>query len=217
MDALQEIHTSLIQLPTAQKAQIIQWLCQLQLQETAWQVAEERAQYDISPDVSIAKPKLYLETTIPSYLTSWLSRDLIRASHQQLTRDWWQLRKDHFDICISDYVLSEVAAGDTDAAKLRLDLLSALNILEATSSVDNLAQRLIEEACLPRKAVTDAHHIAIATVHDMDYLLTWNCRHIANAEMTLKIRMVCESLGFRCPIICTPEELMGSYNDERAR
>lgn len=155
------------------------------------------------------KPKLYLETTVPSYLTAWPSRDLIRAGHQQITKEWWLTRRSGFDIYISQFVLDEAAAGDAEAARDRLAAVKELPLLDLTEEVVDLAEALKTSLGLPQKAVTDAAHIAIAAVHRMQFLLTWNCTHIANAEMFTGIEKACRDRGFSCPIICTPEELMG--------
>ena len=155
------------------------------------------------------KPKLYLETTVPSYLTAWPSRDLIRAGHQQITKEWWQARRAGFDIYISQFVLDEAAAGDAEAARECLVALQGLPLLDLTEEVVDLAEALRTSLGLPQKAVTDAAHIAIAAVHRMHFLLTWNCTHIANAEMFTGIEKACRDRGLSCPVICTPEELMG--------
>jgi hypothetical protein len=155
------------------------------------------------------KPKLCLETTVPSYLTAWPSRDLIRAGHQQITKEWWQTRRAGFDIYVSQLVLDEAAGGDREAARERLVALQSLPILDLTEEVADLAGVLRIYLALPEKAATDAAHIAIAAVHGMHFLLTWNCTHIANAEMFLIIEKACRERGFSCPVICTPEELMG--------
>ena len=154
-------------------------------------------------------PKLYLETTVPSYLTAWPSRDLIRAGHQQMTREWWQTRRGGFDIYVSQFVLDEAAAGDAEAARERLAVLQGFPILDLTEEVADLAVALKTALALPEKAAADAAHIAIAAVHGMHFLLTWNCAHIANAEMFVVIEETCQKWGFACPVICTPEELMG--------
>lgn len=155
------------------------------------------------------KPKIYLETTVPSYLTAWPSRDLIRAGHQQITKEWWQTRREHFDLYISQFVLDEAAAGDAEAARDRLATLHDLPLLDLTDEVGDLSAALVTSLALPAKAATDAAHIAIAAVHGMHFLLTWNCTHIANAEMAVAIETACRERGFSCPVICTPEELMG--------
>jgi predicted nucleic acid-binding protein len=159
---------------------------------------------------SLLKARLYLETTVPSYLTAWPSRDLIRASHQQITREWWESRRADFEVFISQLVLDEAAAGDPAAARERLAALKDLPQLDITDDVAALAGALVEALALPAKASTDAAHIALAAVHGMHFLLTWNCTHIANAEMAVAIAKVCQEHGFTAPVICTPEELMGT-------
>ena len=153
------------------------------------------------------KHKVYLETTIPSYFTSWLSRDLVIAAHQQITREWWQNRN-RFDLFISQVVVREVSGGDSQVAAKRLEVLENIAVLEVTKEAIELAQKLVDQGPIPEKAAVDALHIAIAVVNGMDYLLTWNCSHIANASMRTKIDHVCRSSGYEPPVICTPEELM---------
>jgi len=155
------------------------------------------------------KPSLYLETTIPSYLVARPSRDLIVASHQQLTREWWNKRQRDFDICISQLVLDEATAGDAKTAQRRLELLKPFPLLALTDEVLLLARALIEHGPIPPKAARDAAHIAVAAVHGVHFLVTWNCAHIANAEIIEKLEAVCRLHAVQCPVICTPEELMG--------
>jgi hypothetical protein len=155
------------------------------------------------------KPKLYLETTVPSYLTAWPSRDLIRAGHQQITREWWRTRRGRFDLYISQFVLDEAAGGDVEAVRERLAALDGLPVLDLTEAGADLADALRTNLALPEKAAADASHIAIAAVHGLHFLLTWNCTHIANAEMSGAIEATCEERGYSSPVICTPEELMG--------
>ncbi len=157
---------------------------------------------------AVVKSKLYLETTIPSYLTAWPSRELIRAGHQKITREWWGQRRKDFDIYVSQLVIDEAAAGDTDAARQRLESLQGLPLLDITEEVEELARDLCLALRLPGKAATDAAHIAVAAIHGMHFLLTWNCTHIANAEMAVTIESVCEDHKVKSPVICTPEELM---------
>ena len=155
------------------------------------------------------KPKVYLETTVPSYLTAWMSRDLIMAARQQITREWWERRLAHFDAYISQLVLDEAAEGDADAAKRRLAVVAGFPLLTATPETEELAVALVERKLLPPVAADDAVHIALAAAHGMDFLLTWNFKHIANAETVAKIAQACRDHGFACPVICTPEELRG--------
>jgi hypothetical protein len=155
------------------------------------------------------KPKLYIETTIPSYLVSIPSRDIIVAGHQQTTRLWWDFRKDDFDIFISQFLIDEVSAGDPGQAERRIKVIETFPQLEITDGVTRLAEALLLSKVILQKAATDAAHIAIAAVHGMDYLMTWNCTHIANAIIFTAVKQICSEQGFTFPIICTPEELMG--------
>ena len=159
------------------------------------------------------KESVYIETTVVSYLTAWLSRDLIRAAHQQITQEWWQHRRNDFELFVSEFVINEAAAGDAEAAEKRLEALANIALLDVSLEVEKLAKKLIADKALPSKAVTDALHIAVASVHGINYLLSWNCKHIANAEMQSAIEKVCEEQGYKCPKICTPEELPGGSYD----
>lgn len=154
------------------------------------------------------KPTVYVETTIVGYLTSRPSRDLVTAANQQLTHDWWDQHREKYDIYVSEAVVEESSAGGPEAAQERLDLLADFPALDATAEAESLAERLIEDVPLPRKAELDALHIATATIHGMDYLLTWNCTHIANATLLHRIEDTCRSAGFTPPSICTPLQLM---------
>jgi predicted nucleic acid-binding protein len=154
------------------------------------------------------KPRVYLETTFVSYLTARLSRDLIVAGHQQITQDWWHRRRGDFDLYVSELVLREAGAGDAEAAKERLAVLATLPRLAVDDEASGLAEALVSPGPLPEKAASDALHIATAAVHGIAYLLTWNCRHMANATIRTKIEEICASRGFKPPIICTPEELL---------
>jgi predicted nucleic acid-binding protein len=162
------------------------------------------------------KPRVYLETTLPSYLTAWPSRDLVRAAHQQITREWWAGR-DSFELYTSRLVLLECQAGDAEAAAARLSSLDGIPLLEQTSEVATLAQSLISEVPLPERAAADAIHIAIAAFHGLDYLLTWNCKHIANVTLRPRIEAVCRASGYEPPLICTPEELPTGGQDDEGR
>ena len=154
-------------------------------------------------------PKVYIETTIPSYLTARSSRDLIIAGHHQLTREWWESQRGEFDLNVSQFVIQECSAGDPAMAKRRLEILAGITILPISPEVIPLAEILINKGPLPRKAEIDAVHISVAATTGMDYLLTWNCKHIANARMQDAIRKLCTEAGFKPPVICTPEELLG--------
>lgn len=155
------------------------------------------------------KAKIYLETTIASYLTARPSRDLIVAAHQQITQEWWETRRQKFDIFISELVVREAKAGDKVAARKRIEALDNIPLLGLNEEVLHLAHELVQGGPIPESAKEDALHIALATVHGMDYILTWNCRHIANAEMRTGVTSICISQGYETPVICTPEEFMG--------
>lgn len=157
--------------------------------------------------VTTMKPKIYVETTIISYLAARPSRDLVVAAHQQITQEWWQTRRAEFDLFVSQIVVQESSAGDKDAAERRLAILEGIPVLEQSEEATALAQELVNQMALPEKAVVDALQIAIAVVSGMDYLLTWNCTHIANATLRNRIESVCRSNGYEPPVICTPEEL----------
>jgi len=153
------------------------------------------------------KPRLYMETTIPSYLTSRPSRDLVIAGHQQVTKEWWENRRDAFEIYISQLVIDEARAGDPDAARERMLIVQEFALLDITPEVVQLASAILTSGILPRKAATDAAHIAIAAVHGIDFLLTWNCAHLANAVVAKAVANVCRQQDWESPVICTPEEL----------
>ena len=150
---------------------------------------------------------VYIETTIVSYLTR-PSRDLVQRAHQQLTRRWWRTRRSQFDLYVSPLVLQEAAGGDALRARKRLAALNAVPVLDATPDAMRLAEALAAAGAVPTQAVVDATHIAIATVHGMAYLLTWNCAHIANATMRTSIETICRTEGYEPPVLCTPEELL---------
>jgi hypothetical protein len=160
------------------------------------------------------KPRVNVETTVVSYLTAWPSRDLVVAGHQQVTRDWWRNAADRFELVASELVMNEAAAGDADAARERMTALQSLTLLDATDEAAELAGELIDSGAIPSIAVEDAAHIAIAVTNGVEYLVTWNCRHIANATMRSQIERVCRDAGYEPAIICTPDELMESIDDE---
>jgi hypothetical protein len=154
------------------------------------------------------KPKIYLETTIPSLLTARPSRDVLIAGQQQATRDWWDERRQHYQLFVSGLVLAESRRGDVSAAKARDEILAGCKVLEYSEAAQDLAREILAARLLPSKAAVDAAHIAVAAVHGMDFLLTWNCRHIANAAIVDKVRAACADVGYPPPVICTPLELM---------
>lgn len=152
---------------------------------------------------------VYLETTFISYLVSRPSRDLLVAAHQQTTQDWWADRRGRFECYVSKVVVDEVSVGDPAEVQKRMAIVDALPVLEASEDAESLTRAILAAGLIPVRAVRDAAHIAVAAVHGIDYLLTWNCKHLANAQIVRRIWVVCDRLGHRIPVICTPEELMG--------
>jgi hypothetical protein len=153
------------------------------------------------------RPKAYIETTVVSYLTAAPSRDLVLAAHQQVTRDWWSARE-AFELFVSQFVVDEASSGDAVASERRVAAIRDLVLLDLTRDATLLAAELVRANGVPEKAKIDALHIAVASVHGMDYLVTWNCTHIANATMRGRIEAICRGAGFDPPIICTPIELV---------
>jgi predicted nucleic acid-binding protein len=158
--------------------------------------------------------KVYIETSIVSYLTARPSNNLIAAAWQKETMDWWETQRDRFDLFISEIVVEEASRGDQSAASKRLEALEDIQVLKLDERSVELAKALIGQSAVPRKALDDALHLAVAAVNNIDFFLTWNCRHIDNAEMKPKIRKVIESKGYQCPEIATPIELMGVQDDD---
>jgi hypothetical protein len=153
-------------------------------------------------------PSAYLETTIPGYLTAWRSPELVMAARQEITRDWWDNRRGEFDLHISQLVLDEASAGDPAAVARRLATLEGISLIEPLAGTDEMAEALIRNMALPDRAAADAVHIALAVVNGIDFLLTWNCTHIANAANRPIIELTCRTFGYAAPVICTPEELL---------
>ena len=154
------------------------------------------------------KPTVYIETTVVSYLTAWPSRDLIRAAQQRSTRDWWDGRREQFDLVSSELVVIECAAGDPSAAADRLKLLDDLPQLAVTEPATALADALVVAGAIPSVASRDALHVGVCAVNGVNYLLTWNFRHLVNAQMQDRIREACEANAYKAPVICTPDALV---------
>lgn len=159
------------------------------------------------------KPVVYVESSVISYLTARPSRDLIIAGRQAITYDWWENHRNRFELCISILVEEEIARGDPDAAKARLDLVSKIKCLAISEPTIEVAESLVFSGAVPRGSEEDALHIAIAATQGAEYLLTWNFKHINNAETKTHIAEIVESFGYVCPQLCSPEELGGINND----
>ena len=160
-----------------------------------------------------AMDSVYLETTIVGHLAGRVHPDPFVAARQQVTRNWWRDEAPGYEVFISQLVLEECSEGDPSAAAERLEVVKELDVLEASDEVDSLADALIFEGAVPASEPRDAFHIAIAAVNGVDYLLTWNCKHIANATLRGRIEKVCREAGFEPPVICTPEELVEIDDD----
>jgi len=158
--------------------------------------------------------RIYIESTIPSYVVARPARDLLQAARQQLTRDWWDLRREQHELFTSQVVLDEIACGEAEMAKQRLALLAGIPVVRATDGAEALTQRILDSGVLPAAADRDAAHIALAAVYEMDFLLSWNCRHIANAFLQGRLRKLADAAGFTLPVICTPEELLETANEQ---
>lgn len=157
----------------------------------------------------MSKKSVYLETSFISYLTSRPSRDVVVAGHQATTQDWWDSRRQNYDLFISETVIDEAGQGNEEAASRRLAVLESITLLDTPDTVAAFVETLLAKHALPEVAITDAIHVATACIHNMDYLLTWNCKHIANADRRYMIEEVSLSYGYVPPRICTPEELDG--------
>jgi len=157
-----------------------------------------------------SKPALYLESTIISYLAAFPSRDLIVAAHQQITHEWWDRARSRFSNYISQAVLDEIGIGDPGAASRRLALVTGLPILALTEEVELLAEEYLHKLGLPRGSQLDMVHLACAVFYEVDYLLTWNCAHLANGLVIKRLQRVNDAFGRATPIIATPEELLTS-------
>jgi len=154
------------------------------------------------------KPRLYLETTIPSYLVARPSPLVRITADQQTTREWWEQRRGDYELFISQVVEVEAEQGDAEMAQERLRALNGIPRLSATPLVDEMTDHLLGTGIIPASAAPDAAHIAFSAVHVMDFLLTWNCKHINNPHLIRRIERACTERGLACPVICTPEELL---------
>ena len=153
--------------------------------------------------------RIYIESNIPSYVVARPARDLLQAAHQQLTRDWWDLKRHLHELFTSQVVLDEITVGEKAMAQQRLKIMAQIELLDLTNEANALTKNIFESGLLPTDADRDAAHIALATVHEMDILLSWTCRHIANAAIQARLRRLTEKSGFALPVLCTPDELTG--------
>ena len=159
-------------------------------------------------------PSAYIETSVVSYLTARPSRDMVVAAYQEVTREWWQGAADRFRLVASELVLAECGAGDVNAARTRLQALQGISILRTSRDAESLTRLLLDGGAIPHEAAADAAHIAMAVVNGVEYLVTWNFRHIANATMRARIEHICRQSGFEPPTICTPNELTETGHED---
>ena len=154
------------------------------------------------------KKSVYLETSFISYLTARPSRNTVVVGHQIMTNEWWEFSRNEFDLYVSDLVISEASAGHPDAVDKRLSTMAEIPTLEITDEASAFAKILVAYHAIPEVARADALHVSLAAINGMNYLLTWNCKHIANAQRLERITTLCLEQGYKPPIICTPEELV---------
>lgn len=159
------------------------------------------------------QPSVYLESSIISYLTARPSRDVITLALQALTREWWEAQRRNFRLVTSQVALDEIRAGDPAAANRREALLEGIPLIDVSPEAIQLGQRLVKLVPLPARAGVDALHVATAACHGIDFLLTWNSRHIANAALRPQVERTCREAGYEPPVLCTPDELMEGARD----
>lgn len=160
-------------------------------------------------------PRVYIETSILSYLRQRPSAQIVAAARQLLTQRWWERQRHDYELVTSQYVVDEAALGDPALAAERLRALADVPLLDLPADVPCIAAEIVRRGILPTDAQVDALHIAVAAFHEIEYLLTWNCKHIANARVVPRIRDLLLELGYPVPVICTPEEMVGEEEDER--
>jgi hypothetical protein len=155
------------------------------------------------------KPRVYLETSVISYLVGWLNqRSILVAHNQEFTREWWAQRRHAYELFSSVVAMDEARKGDVSLATERLAYFAEVTMLDLTDEATNLAVELLRHTRIPPKADVDALHVALAAVHGMDYLISWNCKHIVNGNILPRVYAICRGLGYEPPLICTPQELL---------
>ena len=150
---------------------------------------------------------VYIESSVISYLTARASRDLVSAARQTITQEWWENRRSLFDVYISALVEEEISSGDPFAAQQRLEAINAIPSLDISTEAQQIAEYLISSRAVPKNGPEDALHIGIAAANGIDFLLTWNFKHINNAQTKARIEEIIEQHDLACPVLCSPEEL----------
>lgn len=154
-------------------------------------------------------PNIYLETSVISYLTARPSKNVISLARQSITKEWWENSQSKYDFYISALIIKEAQAGDREASKKRLEFVSKFSVLNINNEVEYVAKLIVERGIISHNYEDDSLHIAIAAIHGMDYLLTWNFHHINNVEVKKQCNQIFESMGIECPTICSPKEIEG--------
>jgi hypothetical protein len=172
------------------------------------EVTVQATEGEATHEGSLARPTVYVDTSVPSYLTGRPARELQLRRHQWVTCLFWNAHNSRFEMHVSPRVVDEVQAGDPAAAQKRLEVISSLPLLKITDNVEGLTALILKKTGLPKSAKADAEHVAIAATHEIEFLVTWNCKHLANPSMTTKVARACERAGFRSPEICTPEVIL---------
>nr|VFK40987.1 MAG: hypothetical protein BECKSD772F_GA0070984_108214 [Candidatus Kentron sp. SD]VFK46778.1 MAG: hypothetical protein BECKSD772E_GA0070983_108014 [Candidatus Kentron sp. SD]VFK80863.1 MAG: hypothetical protein BECKSD772D_GA0070982_11695 [Candidatus Kentron sp. SD] len=155
------------------------------------------------------KKSVYVESSVVSYFTSRPSRDVVIAGHQTVTVEWWQLGRSAYEVFVSPLVIQEISDGDPLAAEARLEAIAGIPSVLISVDAQPIAEALVSSKAIPANSPRDALHIAIAATQGLDYLLTWNFKHINNANTRLLVSNVVSDFGYACPILCSPEELIG--------
>lgn len=158
-------------------------------------------------------PTVYIETSIVSYLRSRPSAQLVAAARQLVTRRWWEHERERYRLVTSQLVLDEASRGDSVQASERMTALGGITLLDVTDDVPLLADGLLSASILPAKARLDAMHICLASVYGIEFLLSWNCSHIANARLLPRVRRFLADRGYVLPEVCTPEEMLDDTED----
>ena len=163
----------------------------------------------MAEEVKQEKKKVYVETTVISDATALPSKDLVLAGRQFVSREWLEAAKGKFELYSSFLVRREALKGDPNAAARRMEALTGFQELQADERAQQLAMKLLDGKAVPREYPDDALHVATAALNEMDYLVSWNFRHITNAQTIPLVKRICETNGYRCPEICTPQMLQG--------
>lgn len=166
-------------------------------------------------DRSSSGRTVYVETSVISYLVAKPARDIVIAGRQQVTRDWWDIARREYRLVVSDVVIREAQAGNPDMARTRLLALDELDVVRTSPPAERLARQLIDVGAIPSKAVADAVHVATAVASGVDYLVSWNFRHITGAAARNRIEVACVRAGFVPVNLCTPDQLMEDSHGTR--